>query len=53
MIIVLYRGSGYNFFLGNSFISWRSKKQTVVSHLSIEFEYRALADATSELLCLR
>uniref|UniRef100_A0A2N9GRW0 Reverse transcriptase Ty1/copia-type domain-containing protein n=1 Tax=Fagus sylvatica TaxID=28930 RepID=A0A2N9GRW0_FAGSY len=36
-----------------SLISWRSKKQHIVSRSSIEAEYRALADTTSELLALR
>lgn len=44
---------GYCLYLGNSLISWRSKKQTVVSCSSTESEYRALADATSKLLWLR
>ncbi|XP_047331164.1 uncharacterized mitochondrial protein AtMg00810-like [Impatiens glandulifera] len=42
--------AGYCFFLGTSLISWRSKKQTVVSRSSTESEYRALADTISELL---
>ena len=39
--------------LGTSLVSWRSKKQDVVSHSSIEAEYRALADTTCELVWLR
>ncbi|XP_038896338.1 secreted RxLR effector protein 161-like [Benincasa hispida] len=44
--------SSYCLYLGGSLISWRSKKQSVVSCSSTEFEYRALANAMSELLCL-
>jgi hypothetical protein len=44
--------TGYCFLLGNSLISWRSKKQSVVARSSIEAEYRALTDTTAELLWL-
>jgi hypothetical protein len=45
--------TGYCFLLGSSLISWRSKKQSVVTRFSTEVKYRALADATSKLLWLR
>jgi hypothetical protein len=45
--------TGYCFLLGDSFISWRSKKQFVVTRSSTETEYQALADTTAELLWLR
>ena len=42
--------TSYCFLLGSSLIFWRSKKQTLVAHSSIEAEYRSLVDTTSELL---
>lgn len=41
------------FFLGNSLISWSSKKQQTISRSSTESEYRALADLAAELLWIR
>ena len=41
--------TGYCFFMGYSFVSWKTKKQTTVSCSSSKAEYRALAFATCEL----
>ena len=45
--------SGLCAFYGNHLLSWKSKKQAVVSRSSAEAEYRAMAQGTCELLWLR
>ncbi|KAC9553683.1 hypothetical protein E3N88_45641 [Mikania micrantha] len=45
--------TGYLLLLGGAPISWKSKKQSVVSRSSAEAEYRALAATVSEVLWVR
>ena len=45
--------TGLSTFYGNHLISWKSKKQAVVSRSSAEAEYSAMAQGTCEILLLR
>ena len=44
--------TGFCVFFGDSQLSWKSKKETVVARSSAEAEERALADTTSEIILL-
>ena len=45
--------TGYFILLGNSQISWKTKKQHTVSHSSAEADYRSMATTTCELKWLK
>ncbi|CAL9022009.1 unnamed protein product, partial [Prunus brigantina] len=45
--------SGYFTFVGGNLVTWRSKKQNVVSRSSAESEYRGIAQGVCEILWLR
>jgi hypothetical protein len=44
---------GYVMFLGDNLISWSSKPQNIISHSSVDAEYRVVANSMAEACWLR
>jgi len=45
--------SGFCVFLGSNLISWSARKQSTVSRSSTKDEYKAMADATAEVIWIQ
>ena len=44
---------GFAVFLGSNLVSWSARKQSTVSRSSTESEYKAVADATAEVMWIQ
>jgi hypothetical protein len=45
--------SGFYIYLGDNLVSWSSKRQHMVSHVSNEVEYRVVANVVAEAIWIR